>query len=347
MVPWWFSETKKWYIVRQARKGGRELKKRASDIVDETSDRMHHKMDDVREGIRRSGIRRRTSDDDAKDDEDFFAENQLSNENISQTKETQPDADSDSLVDHFEKKIEEKVEDLHPMEPTSEPVPNDRPASPPPSKGETPSDVDSYDSSVELLEKESKDKLGDLHHESHGDFSLKITDLIDEKKDATDNSDWVQSSEHDFGMIQTGKTFQDSMISNLSFDDALDVKDLKPSPPVRRGARRGKEKKKSVVFHGVSDEKFDTDNNPRNSTISKLSLSNKSRRTMMQEFKATSSDSLHSIMVPRDADDFNNEEEVKHNKKWKIYAARIDDVARFWFPVAFAIALAIVLAEVF
>jgi len=51
--------------------------------------------------------------------------------------------------------------------------------------------------------------------------------------------------------------------------------------------------------------------------------------------------------VPRDADDFVNEEEIENNREWKVIASRIDDVARFWIPMAFVISLAIVLAEVF
>ena len=61
-----------------------------------------------------------------------------------------------------------------------------------------------------------------------------------------------------------------------------------------------------------------------------------------------SNESSHSLgLSPRDADDFYNEEEVENNMYWKQCAARIDDVARFWIPFAFIVALSIVLAEVF
>ena len=50
--------------------------------------------------------------------------------------------------------------------------------------------------------------------------------------------------------------------------------------------------------------------------------------------------------VPRDADDFHDGQEVENNMKWKYVAARIDDVARFWIPLAFVVSLSIVLAEV-
>jgi len=49
---------------------------------------------------------------------------------------------------------------------------------------------------------------------------------------------------------------------------------------------------------------------------------------------------------PRDADDFYNEDEIENNLYWKLVAARIDDVARFWIPFTFVICLAVVLAEV-
>ena len=49
---------------------------------------------------------------------------------------------------------------------------------------------------------------------------------------------------------------------------------------------------------------------------------------------------------PKNADDFNDEQEIENNQKWKWVASRIDDVARFWIPLAYIIALAIILAEV-
>jgi hypothetical protein len=48
----------------------------------------------------------------------------------------------------------------------------------------------------------------------------------------------------------------------------------------------------------------------------------------------------------RDADDFINETEVENNMKWKEIASVIDDCARFWFPFAYFIAVAIVFARV-
>ena len=38
---------------------------------------------------------------------------------------------------------------------------------------------------------------------------------------------------------------------------------------------------------------------------------------------------------------------MQNNMKWKKTASQIDDVARFWIPASYLIALAIVLAEVY
>mmetsp|Transcript_19495 Transcript_19495/g.41118 ORF Transcript_19495/g.41118 Transcript_19495/m.41118 type:complete len:730 (+) Transcript_19495:122-2311(+) len=53
---------------------------------------------------------------------------------------------------------------------------------------------------------------------------------------------------------------------------------------------------------------------------------------------------LHAA-IPRDADDFRDDQELENNLKWKYVAARIDDVARFWIPLAFVVALSIILAQ--
>lgn len=50
--------------------------------------------------------------------------------------------------------------------------------------------------------------------------------------------------------------------------------------------------------------------------------------------------------VSRDADDYQDEHEMKNNLKWKYVAARIDDVARFWIPISYVVALAIIFAKV-
>lgn len=53
------------------------------------------------------------------------------------------------------------------------------------------------------------------------------------------------------------------------------------------------------------------------------------------------------LQVPKNADDFHNEQELENNLKWKLVAARIDDVSRFWIPLAYIISLSIIMAEVF
>jgi len=50
--------------------------------------------------------------------------------------------------------------------------------------------------------------------------------------------------------------------------------------------------------------------------------------------------------VSRDAHDYQDEHEMKNNVKWKYVAARIDDVARFWIPISYVVALAIIFAKV-
>jgi len=73
------------------------------------------------------------------------------------------------------------------------------------------------------------------------------------------------------------------------------------------------------------------------------------RSIMLKDFKARYGNSILSGVpaIPRDANDFTNEEEQLNNMKWKHVASRIDDVARFWVPLAYVISLSIILAEVF
>lgn len=49
----------------------------------------------------------------------------------------------------------------------------------------------------------------------------------------------------------------------------------------------------------------------------------------------------------RDADDFRDSEEMENAAKWKKLSEKIDDHARFWIPLAFVVALSVLLAEVF
>lgn len=51
--------------------------------------------------------------------------------------------------------------------------------------------------------------------------------------------------------------------------------------------------------------------------------------------------------IMRGANDFHNEKELENNLRWKTYAARIDDVSRTIFPLAYSIALAVILTQAF
>lgn len=50
--------------------------------------------------------------------------------------------------------------------------------------------------------------------------------------------------------------------------------------------------------------------------------------------------------VSRDANDYQNDQEMKINVKWKLVAAKVDDIARFWIPVSYVVAMAVLFAEV-
>ena len=71
------------------------------------------------------------------------------------------------------------------------------------------------------------------------------------------------------------------------------------------------------------------------------------RRSEMMRNLKESSDETRTIMVPKNSDDFNDVHEIENNLKWKRVAARVDDVARFWIPTTFIVALCIVLSEAF
>ena len=56
--------------------------------------------------------------------------------------------------------------------------------------------------------------------------------------------------------------------------------------------------------------------------------------------------SFHSLaLVPKDADDFHDNQEMENNKKWKRLSARIDNTARTWIPLTFIVAMAVIFAE--
>jgi len=66
------------------------------------------------------------------------------------------------------------------------------------------------------------------------------------------------------------------------------------------------------------------------------------RRPLMERSMGIQSMSV----IPRDADDFVNQEEIDHNKRWTKVADKIDDVCRFWLPAVYFIVLSILLSQV-
>eukprot|EP00956_Cyclotella_meneghiniana_P024349 scaffold48787_cov89-Cyclotella_meneghiniana.AAC.6 len=62
--------------------------------------------------------------------------------------------------------------------------------------------------------------------------------------------------------------------------------------------------------------------------------------------RARSSIAMRDAARALDADDFLNEGEAINNLKWKEYAVKADYFSRFWFPLAYSIALAIIWKEI-
>jgi hypothetical protein len=149
----------------------------------------------------------------------------------------------------------------------------------------------------------------------------------------------------DFGFVDTSRDLSASIISRLSFgDDPLTkLNDLEPS------TKRKKKKSISWKEREGSDEEPTEDKEESlrpNRRLLSLDKSRKSVREQMNSMHSMMSTMALGAVTPRDADDFNDEEELEHNKKWKVYAARIDDVARFFIPLAFFIGFAVILADV-
>ena len=184
------------------------------------------------------------------------------------------------------------------------------------------------DSSVDLFVEDSKDKVGDgdAIDLSDRDFGVVETGktLHDSEKRAEKrvgreggDGDSIDLSDRDFvGVVETGKTFGASYISNLSFDGLADSEDklneLKSSRIDRRGVRRGQSKK--VKFSEVGDGELSQQSVEQRRPDEKISQqsveqpSPPSRRASMENFRETqSAGSLRSMLVPRDADDVRND----------------------------------------
>ena len=155
-----------------------------------------------------------------------------------------------------------------------------------------------------------------------------------------------------YGEIETNNPLTMSMISNLSYDDRPEsVKSL-----TRRGRQRDSTETNHDaspgVDHGIAaaSNKTQADPDDKRVTFSNEGKLNLSRRTSwMNEYQdmVSSVKAMTSYVAPpRDADDFNDEEEIANNRKWKAVAGHVDDLARIVCPMAFAVALAIILGEI-
>lgn len=55
---------------------------------------------------------------------------------------------------------------------------------------------------------------------------------------------------------------------------------------------------------------------------------------------------LEAAHLPRDADDYADEEAMKHNAYWKVVSHKIDEASRIVFPFTYIIILSVLLAQV-
>jgi len=315
MIPWWFTEFRKWYGFRQARK-------RAAQVVTGTKQTVVRGVDNVVDSVAK--VRKSYS-------------GEYTGDHAKNMKRHDPKCDD---ADSFSENDNDDGKNNAPQE----------------------------DSSFASFEEENRDKLGlseterDRDKHGHSEMSIDIAkELEAEQKKADANG--VEISDGDFGEILAGSALTQSLVSRLSFDGMEDsndklLKDLQPTKrqAARRGhaSARGESRRVSFTFETDSPEPESQEHPPFVSTQPKptarrLSLEETpmgSRGDMMKSFR-TDAESFRSLVVPRDADDFHDVDEIEHNRKWKNIAARIDDVARFWIPMAFAISLAIVLSQAF
>ena len=224
MVPGWWAEFKKWRVIRQAQKQAKESAKRTSDIVHEVSHNvqqtMQETMDNVQEKVHEKVIRRSSADhDNDKDDDDesSVSDDQFIDQPLPITKET-PSPQPDSCESSIEPNDEEKKSEANIVELSNLGVHDDE------------------DSSVGSLEKQDKLvrlndvstnslHVSDLRGKSNSprdlsSNSLHVSDLKSRRPSSRNrvqleggkNDSSSASLNHDFGVIQTGRTFADSMI---------------------------------------------------------------------------------------------------------------------------------------
>ena len=109
-------------------------------------------------------------------------------------------------------------------------------------------------------------------------------------------------------------------IANISIDDALDVNQLQPSPSRRRSSASSAQLQdtKKVNFSNQNIVYEDDTPNLRAS----LSL-HKDKEAIRSSATIDSNATVGSnTRVPRDADDFFNEEEIESNREWKVVAGK-------------------------
>jgi len=224
MVPGWWAEFKKWRVIRQAQKQAKESVKRTSDMVHEASHNvqqsMQETMDVVQQKVDEKVLRRSSADhdNDKDDDNSSVSDDQFIDQPLPvPTKEKTPSPQPNSCESSIEPNDEEKKSEANIVELSNLLADDD-------------------DSSVASQEKQ--DKLVRLNDVSTN--SLHVSDLRGKSNSPRDlssnslnesdlkparrpsrnrgqleggkNDSSSASIDHDFGVIQTGKTFADSII---------------------------------------------------------------------------------------------------------------------------------------
>ena len=109
--------------------------------------------------------------------------------------------------------------------------------------------------------------------------------------------------------------------ANISIDDALDVNQLQPSPSRRRSSASSSAKLHETKHVNFSNQNIvyedDTPNLRASLSLHKDKEANKSSATIDSNATVGSN-----TRVPRDADDFFNEEEIESNREWKVVAGK-------------------------
>jgi len=109
--------------------------------------------------------------------------------------------------------------------------------------------------------------------------------------------------------------------ANISIDDALDVNQLQPSPSRRRSSASSSAKLQDTKHVNFSKQNIVYEDDTPNLRAS-LSLQ-KDKEAIRSSATIDSNATVGSnTRVPRDADDFFNEEEIESNREWKVVAGK-------------------------